>query len=161
MENKISLVPKYQICVDGRKDGNMTGRLYCGCLPEGKLFGGVEELLLMVDRVMDDIKFPQSTVDKRLFSKRNVEPKKFRKKDREVLLSMRKFDTEGQKGEKATFILEVQFRQNASWQGNIRWVEKQETMHFRSALEMIKLMDSVTEAGGSQAEKDTDESVGL
>lgn len=44
-------------------------------------------------------------------------------------------------GKKATFIVNVQFRQNATWQGTIRWVEKQKTQRFRSELEMIKLMD--------------------
>ena len=38
-------------------------------------------------------------------------------------------------------IVNVQFRQNATWQGTIRWVEKQKTQRVRSELEMIKLMD--------------------
>ncbi|PWL64002.1 MAG: hypothetical protein DBY34_01030 [Oscillospiraceae bacterium] len=45
-------------------------------------------------------------------------------------------------GEKATFIVQVQFRQNATWQGSISWVEQKKEQKFRSALEMIKLMDS-------------------
>jgi hypothetical protein len=35
----------------------------------------------------------------------------------------------------------IKFRQNASWQGSITWVEKEKTQNFRSALEMLKLMD--------------------
>ena len=60
---------------------------------------------------------------------------------------MQRFDIESQKGQKATFILQVKFRQNASWQGTIRWVEKKETVHFRSALEFIKIIDSAREQG--------------
>ena len=46
------------------------------------------------------------------------------------------------KGEKATFIVQVLYRQNASWQGKVIWVEKKKTIPFRSVLELIKLMDS-------------------
>ncbi|MCR5481681.1 MAG: hypothetical protein K6F52_02700 [Clostridia bacterium] len=47
----------------------------------------------------------------------------------------------------ATFIVEIMFRQNSSWQGTIKWVEKQENLYFRSALELIKIIDSTNEAG--------------
>ena len=36
-------------------------------------------------------------------------------------------------------------KQNATWQGSITWVEGQQTQCFRSALEMLKLMDGVLE----------------
>lgn len=42
---------------------------------------------------------------------------------------------------KATFIVQVQFQQNATWQGSIHWSEENKTQHFRSTLELIKLMD--------------------
>ena len=40
----------------------------------------------------------------------------------------------------ATFTIHVQFRQNASWQGTISWIQGNKTQRFRSELEMIKLM---------------------
>ncbi len=43
---------------------------------------------------------------------------------------------------KATFIVQIQYRQNATWQGQIVWKEKDETKKFRSELELIKLIDS-------------------
>lgn len=45
-------------------------------------------------------------------------------------------------GRKASFIVRVTSRQNATWQGSISWTEKGVTKHFRSALELIKLIDS-------------------
>ncbi len=48
---------------------------------------------------------------------------------------------------KATFILHLQFRQNNSWQGTIQWVEKKQTLQFRSALELIKIIDSTCQQG--------------
>lgn len=44
--------------------------------------------------------------------------------------------------ERATFMVRIQYRQNATWQGQVTWAEKQQTMLFRSALELLKLMDS-------------------
>ncbi len=48
---------------------------------------------------------------------------------------------------KATFILHLQFRQNSSWQGTIQWVEKKQTLNFRSALELINIIDSTSQQG--------------
>ena len=40
-----------------------------------------------------------------------------------------------------TFILKILDRQNSTWQGSILWVEQQNEQYFRSALEMLKLID--------------------
>jgi len=40
-----------------------------------------------------------------------------------------------------TFEITVKFTQNATWQGHIYWVEKNKKQSFRSAMEMLKLMD--------------------
>ena len=45
------------------------------------------------------------------------------------------------KGEKATFAIRLLFRQNASWQGMIKWIEGGQEEYFRSVLELIMLMD--------------------
>ena len=54
------------------------------------------------------------------------------------------------RGEKATFVVQVQFRQNASWQGTVTWAEQNETRHFRSTLELIKLMDEILDESSEQ-----------
>ncbi len=43
---------------------------------------------------------------------------------------------------KGTFTIQIQYRENAAWQGKILWVEEKQSSYFRSALEMLKLMDS-------------------
>ena len=43
----------------------------------------------------------------------------------------------------ATFELEIIFRQNASWQGNLVYAEQNLTSSFRSVLELLTLLDSV------------------
>lgn len=44
-----------------------------------------------------------------------------------------------------SFVVVIKETQNNTWQGTIEWVEKNEKQSFRSALEMIKLIDSALE----------------
>lgn len=44
-----------------------------------------------------------------------------------------------------TFIINVKCRQNHTWQGTVKWIEGQKEVPFRSALELIKLIDSAME----------------
>lgn len=40
-----------------------------------------------------------------------------------------------------TFIVKIVNRQHSTWQGSITWVEEDKTQNFRSALELLKLID--------------------
>lgn len=51
-----------------------------------------------------------------------------------------------------TFVVKIINRQNATWQGSVTWVEEQKTQQFRSALELLKLIDSVMGAEESTEE---------
>ncbi len=50
--------------------------------------------------------------------------------------------------DKNTFIVKVEYCQNGTWQGRVTWAEENRSERFRSALELVKLMD---EAVGSSA----------
>ena len=39
-----------------------------------------------------------------------------------------------------SFLVRVQFRQNASWQGTVQWLEEKRTCNFRSLLELLLLI---------------------
>lgn len=41
-----------------------------------------------------------------------------------------------------TFVVNMKCRQNHTWQGTVKWVEGKKEVPFRSAIELIKLMDS-------------------
>lgn len=45
-------------------------------------------------------------------------------------------------GKIATFSVQVMFRMNSTWQGRITWLEGQQSQSFRSALELMMLMNS-------------------
>ena len=42
---------------------------------------------------------------------------------------------------KGTFIVKVDYCENETWQGRVTWAEENKSEHFRSALELIKLID--------------------
>ncbi len=44
-----------------------------------------------------------------------------------------------------TFVIQILNKQNATWQGKITWTEGRMTQNFRSALELIKLIESALE----------------
>lgn len=44
-------------------------------------------------------------------------------------------------GDMGTFIVRVQHRQHSSWQGVVTWADKQKSVPFRSALELMKMID--------------------
>lgn len=46
------------------------------------------------------------------------------------------------KGKLATFVVHVKSKQHSTWQGEVVWAEKNGKRSFRSALELLKLMDS-------------------
>jgi hypothetical protein len=55
---------------------------------------------------------------------------------------------------RGTFLIDIYNRQNATWQGTVTWINRDEKQHFRSALELIKMIDNALEKaeGGSHEE---------
>ncbi len=42
---------------------------------------------------------------------------------------------------KSTFIVKIEYCQHGTWQGKVIWAEENRTERFRSALELLKLMN--------------------
>lgn len=51
---------------------------------------------------------------------------------------------------KQSFVVHILNNQNSTWQGTVTWLDKNHTEHFRSLLELIKLIDSTMEAEKSE-----------
>lgn len=43
---------------------------------------------------------------------------------------------------RGTFIVKVLSTENATWQGSVTWAEQNIVQNFRSALELMKMMDA-------------------
>lgn len=70
------------------------------------------------------------------------EPGQPRRSARRTLKDMSRANKRG-----STFIIRVCGQQNATWQGSLSIPETHETIHFRSALELIRLMDEAIARG--------------
>ena len=52
---------------------------------------------------------------------------------------------------KGTFIIKVEDCQGGTWQGKVVWADEDTTEHFRSALELLQLVDeAINAARGSE-----------
>ena len=63
-------------------------------------------------------------------------------------MKMGKSPFEGRK--KGTFIVKVDHCENETWQGNVVWAEENRSEHFRSALELIRLIDGAMSKGDAK-----------
>ena len=110
-------------------------------LEEDLRFGSLMQFLALMDAVMDLDNQPQ----------RSVEPRVFSAPVSDVIGGARRAGKKVQPI--ATFQISVLFRQNASWQGNILWVDRDMESQFRSALELIGLLDNALTVSLEKREK--------
>ena len=135
------------VCVDQREDNESSGRMYC-CYESGPIaFKNEYQLLKAMEDMMERIGYPQSSVEMRSYSIQNGRQQESKPPVKEERLEpvTDKETVLNQRGEKATFLIHVKYRQSATWQGEIAWVERGVKQSFRSALELLKLMDSANE----------------
>ena len=123
------------MCIDNINDGELSGRIYHCYSKEPWKFTNILQLIELADDFFDRLEFPQASTSACSFTSTQ-----FSGVDRlDKVQSPEDFiENRGQKG---TFFLNVRYRQNSSWQGSVTWVEEQREQHFRSALELLKLID--------------------
>lgn len=109
---------------------NPQGTLSSPKLEKSMPFSSLTQLLLYMEALMDRSNSPQRGEERRAFAAPQPE-----------LLQATALE-EAARRELATFQLRVLFRQNASWQGSLIWVDKQMDAQFRSVLELVRLIDS-------------------
>ena len=127
------------ICVDAN-GGEYSYRMY-HCLTEVPIVSNeLGYLILKADDVFCRARCPQASVTPRRFRERPGEAVNPAETERN--LSMCEHDLTNRRGEKGTFVVHVQYRQNATWQGTVVWADKNKSLQFRSALELMKIIDS-------------------
>ena len=118
------------VCIDAYDNGNLNGRMYNPYFDAGITFRSTMEFLKKMDSMLEKMNFPQSFSINRVFQPIS---------EIETLMTP---STEPKRGKSATFAVSVLFRQNASWQGSVTWLEENREESFRSVLELLFLMDS-------------------
>jgi len=120
---------KTLVCMDSYENGVLKGRFYTP-LRGMEVFNSLSQFLVRMESVLEESRVPQSYTVSRSFS---------------TVLPMEAPDAAPERirqGAKATFELQILFRQHSSWQGMIIWREKKTEQSFRSVLELVLLMDS-------------------
>ena len=133
------------VCVDSYQNGVPQGRFFNPAQPQGAAFCSLLQFFAEVDHLLDQMRLPQSFTRSRSFDPPPPERKPA------VQLDLYP------QGRLATFSLRVLFRQNASWQGEIRWLDSGQTQYFRSALELAFLIDSALGGPGPNQINEIDE----
>lgn len=136
------------VCVDDNGNGGIAGRFYHAYSAEGGVFQNSHQLIGAMDNFFDVLGYPQCNVQMRSFWNQKQKPPMVSQLERDALLARKgEGDPDNQSGKLATFQVHVMFRQNATWQGELYWVEKQQAVNFRSALEFLELMAQALKMG--------------
>ena len=52
--------------------------------------------------------------------------------------------------DRGTFVISILSRENSTWQGKITWADRKKVQHFRSALELLKMIDGALDETGER-----------
>ena len=140
------------ICVDEKKNEDYCGRIFHQYADDPIEFEGVADFMLKVEELFDEWDFPQRGLAERVFTRQAKEAIKEREKRRHksdsdllpIEIIQEKYgvrNIQNKKGILGTFVVQVVFRQDATWQGHMIIKETNEKKDFASAMELIKIMD--------------------
>lgn len=129
-----------RVCIDSYQDGVLMGRLYNPASDQEIGFRSMSQFLLGMEGLLDQMNFPQSFAAARSFT--DLAP--------ELSGGITPMTAEPV-GALGTFVVRVLFRQNASWQGSVIWEETEREENFRSALELLLMMDGALKEIGREA----------
>lgn len=140
-----------RIGIDEYNDSDWNGRIYTRLQTEPVFYKNIGEMLEILENIWDTLGYPQESTMNRSFTGKQISEKRKEiisvtypedgTKDK-IKTELSEADMEKKRGEQDTFIVRIQYRQNATWQGHVTWVDENKTVPFRSALELIKLIDS-------------------
>ena len=122
-------IRKTVVCIDSYCGGVLQGRFYHPS-QDAENFSSLTQFLVKMESLLDQLQQPQSYTQIRTFSSLLC--------PEEAASSMGSLS----RGLRATFDLQVIFRQHTSWQGVLSWREGKAEQSFRSVLELVLLLDS-------------------
>lgn len=132
-----------RICIDEHENGDIRGRLFNAYYKEALIFDNGMDMIRQLDEIFNTFGYPHATMDLRSFEGDTVQKIARKTPTRVRMAPSVTLYTHNANGRLATLRLRVMFRQNASWQGNIKWVEEELEENFQSVLELMLLIDSV------------------
>ena len=120
------------LCVDSYKDSILQGRFFNPYDKNGQTFTCAADFLVKMENMLDKMNFPQAFNAIRSFTP--------------VPAVQSDAPETSTSGKVATFGIKILFRQNASWQGSVSWLEGKSEQSFRSFMELLLLIDGACRA---------------
>lgn len=121
----------FTISVERYENHCMEGILYQGGRAPGILFDNFLEMSLHMDNIFNQMACPKRVLNERGFCDRKIKQP-----------AVRGWPVY-KKGELATFLVYVKYRNYATWQGEITWLEGGKKESFESFLQMLLLINQV------------------
>ena len=132
-----SSIAKFKLYVDVEENNyDISGILLNECYGFIIKFNGIREMLSSLDKLFDYVNFPMTSNNERMF----LESSKDNKKELPQNLFIYDKNSDDIAGKQPTFIINIQFRHNSTWQGSINWIEKNKLKRFKSELQLINLI---------------------
>lgn len=125
------------VCVDKNGNGEFEGRIYDCYHKEPGRFENLIQLLHGMEALYDNLGYPQASTRSRYF----YTPREVELKDMEMIQDPETIFEE--RGEKGSFGIWVRTRQNATWQGEVTWLEEEAHFFFSSVLDLVKIIDNM------------------
>jgi len=142
----MSVKMKAEIMYYGR--GLLRGVLHSIYMEAPYEFNSLVRMIDKMEEIFDAKKFPSTFLKPRTFSSaKRVAKKGEAEGHRAPGEAFAPIPFEDMSGTKSTFEIIVRFRQNATWQGQILWVEENLRQDFKCVLEMLKLIDEALTDG--------------
>lgn len=139
------------ICIDRKSHADYEGKLWNEYSESPQEFHSILEIFRMIEDFLDELDFPQRSTVPRSFAGRALREET---QDKRKGKTKKMGNLEDKNGEEGTFIVQIKYRQNATWQGQVVWAEQNKKEYFRSALELLRLIDGAMSGGekGFEAE---------
>ena len=138
MATKASVV----IYVDEVDGGAVKGSFQHMVQEKERPFSSFGDLILELDCMMDALGEPQSYTERRRWET----PHNRRRRPAPKCRKMLGRKAVQRRGRAATVVLYIHMRRNSTWQGELIWIEVGKSVFFRSALELLHLLETAVAA---------------
>lgn len=137
-----AMATRVELHITSYESKNFRGWVYNEHYRKRIEFNDLCEMLSSMESLYDTLSFPQAAFQPRHFTR-------IKKGNTQQERAVNEMEQRTDK-DRATFVVHVQFRQNATWQGTVQWVDTNKSQNFRSTLELIKLIDEALDNSGVQ-----------
>ena len=141
-------IKDFHLQVTACKNSTMRGEIKHVDSEQFRSFSSVLELVFLIEEKLEQIGAPKPAMEIRSWPGYHPAPKEA------IQLSDHPVEEIGRsKVGGSEFMVRILFRQNATWQGEVHWLEADQKRHFRSFLELLVLLqEAMDESGRPEAE---------